>query len=107
MTLDDNVRGITGGAVLAKSECRGFAGNVALVHEGKPRKIGQMAFPARQKKSNGQCGWPLPAFTLQASLMNIFSLVGAVGVLHQLEDTGLDSGKGIAQGTTHPSRKRR
>ena len=51
-TLNDDVRGVSRNAKFSQGELRWLAGHIALVDEFDPREIGQVAFTARQQKTN-------------------------------------------------------
>ena len=51
-TLNDDVRGVSRNAKFSQRKLRWFAGHIALVDELDPWEIGQVAFTARQQKTN-------------------------------------------------------
>src|SRR5919109_1303063 len=87
-TLDDNVRCVPGGPILAQGQSRRLTGSHPRMNVCNPREIAEMPLSAGQQESNGKGRW-IVGFC--ASWMHIPSPIGPITVLLQSEDARFDA----------------
>ena len=90
-TLDNNVRGIAGGAVLTQRESRGIARRAIVMNVLNPSKVSQVAFSTREEESDGQRGRSHRPRS-GATVMDESRLVRTVSILDEFEESRIDRG---------------